>query len=531
MAVENFRVESWGFNANAVPYSLAWERQKRTHELVASGQMPSAVALLEHEAVYTAGKLTKPEDLPRNGETVVKTDRGGRITWHGPGQLVAYPIVKLDDPLNVTSFVRQLEDLLIRVCAHFGVKGYRIPARSGVWVLAANGPEKVAAIGLRVSKGVTMHGFALNCDCDLSAFDQINPCGITDAGVTSLSIAAGKPVTVEDAAEVVRSLIESGALSPRPTKAPRKLLRIEAKNAQTPIERKPNWIKAKVNLGDEFQRIHALVSRENLHTVCQQAGCPNIYECWEANEATFLIGGSTCTRRCDFCKIDSGKPTEVDLGEPLRVAQSVKKMGLVYATVTGVARDDLPDDGAWLYAETVRQIRALSPGCGVELLIPDFRERDQALGQVFAARPDVLAHNLETVQRLFGRIRLGFTYSGSLRVLAQAKAAGLITKSNLILGLGETDDEIYEALADLRSVDCDLLTITQYLRPSVNHHPVVRWVETAQFEHLKQAALNLGFIGVMSGPLVRSSYKAGELWRTALGPSAAANGEVVLTGG
>jgi lipoic acid synthetase len=206
-------------------------------------------------------------------------------------------------------------------------------------------------------------------------------------------------------------------------------------------------------------------------------------------------------------------------------------MGLVYATVTGVARDDLPDDGAWLYAETVRQIRALSLGCGVELLIPDFRERDQALGQVFAARPDVLAHNLETVQRLFGRIRPSFTYSGSLRVLAQAKAAGLITKSNLILGLGETDDEIYEALADLRSVDCDLLTITQYLRPSVNHHPVVRWVETAQFEHLKQAALNLGFIGVMSGPLVRSSYKAGELWRTVLGPSAAANGEVVLTGG
>jgi len=206
-------------------------------------------------------------------------------------------------------------------------------------------------------------------------------------------------------------------------------------------------------------------------------------------------------------------------------------MGLAYATVTGVARDDLPDDGAWLYAETVRQIRALNPGCGVELLIPDFRERDQALAQVFAARPDVLAHNLETVKGLFSRIRPGFSYLGSLRVLAQAKAAGLITKSNLILGLGETDEEIYEALADLRSVDCDLLTITQYLRPSVNHHPVMRWIEVAQFEYLKQVALNLGFVGVMSGPLVRSSYKAGELWRTALGPSAATQGEVVLTGG
>jgi lipoic acid synthetase len=510
---------------------VAVQRQRQKHELILKGLSTNTVALLEHEPVYTAGKLTRPEDLPRNGEPVVETDRGGRITWHGPGQLVGYPIVKLDDPLNVTSFVRQLEDLLIRVCAHFGVKGYRIPGRSGVWVLAADGPQKVAAIGLRVSKGVTMHGFALNCDCDLSAFDVINPCGITDAGVTSLSIAARRRVTVEDAAAVVKNLIESGALSPRPTQTPKKLLRIEAKNAQTPIERKPNWIKAKVNLGDEFHRIHALVSRENLHTVCQQAGCPNIYECWEANEATFLIGGSTCTRRCDFCKIDSGKPTEVDLGEPVRVAQSVKKMGLAYATVTGVARDDLPDDGAWLYAETVRQIRALNPGCGVELLIPDFRQRDQALAQVFAARPDVLAHNLETVKGLFSRIRPGFSYLGSLKVLAQAKAAGLITKSNLILGLGETDEEIYEALADLRSVDCDLLTITQYLRPSVNHHPVVRWVEAEQFELFKQAALNLGFVGVMSGPLVRSSYKAGELWRAALGPSAATKGEVVLTGG
>jgi lipoic acid synthetase len=206
-------------------------------------------------------------------------------------------------------------------------------------------------------------------------------------------------------------------------------------------------------------------------------------------------------------------------------------MGLAYATVTGVARDDLPDDGAWLYAETVRQIRALNPGCGVELLIPDFRERDEALAQVFVARPNVLAHNLETVRRLSGRIRPGFTYSGSLRVLAKAKSAGLITKSNLILGLGETDEEIYEALSDLRSVDCDLLTITQYLRPSVNHHPVMRWVEAAQFEHFKAAALDLGFIGVMSGPLVRSSYKAGELWRAALGPSAVAKNRVVLTGG
>lgn len=296
----------------------------------------------------------------------------------------------------------------------------------------------------------------------------------------------------------------------------RRLLRIEARNAETPIERKPEWIRVKAKMGPEFTALHALVKREGLHTVCQEAGCPNIYECWEDREATFLIGGDQCTRRCDFCQIDTGRPAEFDADEPRRVGESVKTMGLRYATVTGVARDDLPDGGAWLYAETVRQIHALVPGCGVELLIPDFNAEPTQLGEVFGSRPEVLAHNVETVPRIFKRIRPGFRYERSLEVITQAREAGLVTKSNLILGLGEQRDEISQALRDLHDAGCELITITQYLRPSTKHHPVERWVKPEEFAELSQEAGEVGFAGVMSGPLVRSSYRAGRLYRQAL---------------
>jgi lipoyl synthase len=304
----------------------------------------------------------------------------------------------------------------------------------------------------------------------------------------------------------------------------RRLLRVEARNTQTPIERKPPWIKVRAAMGPEFTHLRGLVQREGLHTVCQAAGCPNIYECWEDREATFLIGGDQCTRRCDFCQIDTGKPAEFDADEPRRVAESVKAMGLRYATITGVARDDLPDGGAWLYAETVRQIHGLLPGCGVELLIPDFNAEPTQLAEVFSARPEVLAHNVETVPRIFKRIRPAFRYDRSLEVLRQALAAGLVTKSNLILGLGETRDEVSWALRDLRAVGCELVTITQYLRPTPRHHPVERWVKPEEFVELREEAEDLGFAGVMSGPLVRSSYRAGRLYQQAI----AARGAVSL---
>ena len=295
----------------------------------------------------------------------------------------------------------------------------------------------------------------------------------------------------------------------------RKLLRLEVRNSQVPIERKPEWIKTRLRTGPEYLALTALVKDEGLHTVCQEAGCPNIFECWEDREATFLIGGDQCTRRCDFCQIDTGKPAPLDRDEPRRVGESVKTMGLRYATVTGVARDDLEDEGAWLYAETIRQVHELNPGCGVEILVPDFHGRPKLLQQVFDAKPEVFAHNLETVPRIFKRIRPAFTYDGSLNVISQARAAGLITKSNLILGMGETLDEVEQALQDLHEAGCDLITITQYLRPSSRHHPIDRWVDPSEFEYLDTVAQEIGFAGVMSGPLVRSSYRAGRLYAQA----------------
>ena len=294
------------------------------------------------------------------------------------------------------------------------------------------------------------------------------------------------------------------------------MLRLEARNAEVPIEKKPPWIKTRLRTGPQYTELKGLVRAEGLHTVCEEAGCPNIFECWEDREATFLIGGDQCTRRCDFCQIDTGKPAALDVDEPRRVAESVAVMGLRYATITGVARDDLEDGGAWLYAQTVREIHQGVPGCGVELLAPDFNNNAAQLAQVFDAAPEVFAHNLETVPRVFRRIRPGFRYERSLAVLRAAHEAGLVTKSNLILGLGESPAEIRPAMEDLRAAGCDLLTITQYLRPSPRHHPVDRWVKPEEFVELREAALALGFAGVMSGPLVRSSYRAGRLYAQAV---------------
>ncbi|USQ81603.1 lipoyl synthase [Ornithinimicrobium faecis] len=296
----------------------------------------------------------------------------------------------------------------------------------------------------------------------------------------------------------------------------RRMLRVEARNAETPIERKPEWIRTTAKMGPEYQELHSMVKSGGLHTVCQEAGCPNIFECWEDREATFLIGGDICTRRCDFCDIATGKPRDLDLDEPRRVAESVQQMGLRYSTITGVARDDQPDGAASLFAETIRQIHQLNPNTGVEILPPDFGAVPELVSQVFDARPEVFAHNLETVPRLFKRIRPAFTYDKSLSVLSMAREADLVTKSNLILGMGEEDHEIETALHDLHDAGCDILTITQYLRPSKMHHPIDRWVKPQEFVHWSDLAEEIGFKGVMAGPLVRSSYRAGRLYAQAM---------------
>jgi lipoic acid synthetase len=299
----------------------------------------------------------------------------------------------------------------------------------------------------------------------------------------------------------------------------RRLLRVEARNARTPIERKPDWIRTTARMGPEFTSLSSMVKSAGLHTVCQEAACPNIFECWEDREATFLIGGEQCTRRCDFCQIDTGKPQDLDRDEPRRVAESVQQMGLRYATVTGVARDDLEDGGAWLYAETIRMVHELNPGTGVEILVPDFDGIPDLVAQVLEARPEVFAHNVETVPRLFKRIRPAFGYKRSLDVLTMGRDAGLVTKSNLILGMGEEEHEIEQALHDLHDAGTDLITITQYLRPSPRHHPIDRWVKPEEFLRWSDLAEEIGFKGVMSGPLVRSSYRAGRLWAQAMSRS------------
>jgi lipoic acid synthetase len=288
------------------------------------------------------------------------------------------------------------------------------------------------------------------------------------------------------------------------------------RNAQTPIERKPPWIKTTATMGPDYRELQQLVKDEGLHTVCQEAACPNIFECWQDREATFLIGGDSCTRRCDFCQIESRKPSGYDRAEPVRVAESVRTMGLRYATVTGVCRDDLEDEGAWLYSETIRQIHTMNPGVGVEMLAPDFSGRRELLQQLWDAQPEVFAHNVETVPRIFKQIRPGFRYDKSLQVLTWSREQGLVTKSNLILGMGETREEISSAMRDLHDAGTELLTITQYLRPTVHHHPIDRWVTPQEFDELAEEATAIGFVGVLSGPLVRSSYRAGRLYRQAM---------------
>jgi lipoic acid synthetase len=296
----------------------------------------------------------------------------------------------------------------------------------------------------------------------------------------------------------------------------RRLLRVEARNAETPIERKPEWIRTTAKMGPEYRELQSMVKSGGLHTVCQEAGCPNIFECWEDREATFLIGGDICTRRCDFCDIATGRPNALDLDEPRKVAESIRTMDLRYATITGVARDDQKDGAAWLYAEVIRKVHELNPNTGVEILPPDFGAVPELVQQVFDARPEVFAHNLETVPRIFKKIRPAFTYDKSLRVLSMARDNELVTKSNLILGMGEEEAEIEQAMRDLHDAGCDILTITQYLRPSKLHHPIDRWVKPEEFVHWSELAEQIGFKGVMAGPLVRSSYRAGKLYASAM---------------
>jgi lipoyl synthase len=515
-----------------VPYDDGDVLQRAVHERATDDYL----FLLEHDSVYTLGSRADPSHVLTPPATVgadlVHCDRGGDVTYHGPGQLVGYPIVTLpgwaDGLRDVVGYVRRLESVLIAALADLGVPAERRPRLTGVWV----GDEKIAAIGVRVARGRTRHGFALNVAPDLTMFSHIIPCGITDKGVTSIAQLLGSAPSLDVVLDRVvarfatefgypdvdRQAVTAPAGNPdvrRASAGPtgrRLIARLAAAdvvpNAEIEDAPRPPWMRVRARLGPEFRSVQRLMRTLDLHTVCEEAGCPNIYECWAERTATMMILGDRCTRACGFCLVHTERPAAVDVDEPARVAEAVAALGLAHVVITSVARDDQPDGGASIFAATVRAIRSRTPTTQIELLIPDCKGQPDALATIFHERPDVLTHNLETVARLQRAQRPNAGYSRSLAVLARAKDAGLTTKSGIILGLGEHTDEVRGAIADLRHVGVDILTLGQYLRPSPQHAPVIRWWTPEEFDEVGGYARGLGFAHVESGPLVRSSYHA-----------------------
>ena len=515
--------------------------------------------LLEHPHVFTGGPNTDLSHLlvepSKFGATYEQTDRGGDITYHGPGQLTGYPILSLPGRrgggiAETKTYIHQLEQVLIDALSELGLDNCgRLERHPGVWVHPVNErPRKIAAVGVRLSRGRTMHGFALNVATDLSWFDYIIPCGIEDYGVTSLENEGINASMERVVQEVSKKAIENwgttgsefaatafpqhekdlGAFKRSPTSTANDEVKVLLRERKTtdrrqrrlhevgvsdglPItNRKPSWMKARIDLNDGYRRVHSTLRSLDLTTVCEEAGCPNIYECWGKNTATFMINGNRCTRACGFCLVDTRHPAPLDQEEPQRVAQAITAMCLDHVVITAVARDDLIDGGVSGFINTIKAIRIASPSTTIETLIPDFGGKKAALQSLVNERPDVINHNLETVARLQRAVRPSAGYARSLTLLARVKGEGVATKSGLITGLGESDKELLAALADLAAVGVDIVTIGQYLRPSPNHLPVQRWVAPETFEMLADHGRELGIAHIEAGPLTRSSYNASD---------------------
>jgi lipoic acid synthetase len=522
----------------------------------AGGSGDDWLLLLEHPHVYTMGVRARSEhvlvDPASVGAELVKADRGGDVTYHGPGQLTGYPILSVPmGPDATPAYVHGVEQLIIDVLADLGLPGAgRLPGYPGIWVGLGPGeePRKICAVGIRLSRGRSMHGFALNVDPDLGYFDHIVPCGIADKAVTSLA-AEGVDVSMRDVVDAVarragerwgkrsgggsvdrhdvawRVHAEDlsaftrgeGPGAPVPARAASAPVRLLGRLAEAGVDasagrpiddRKPEWLRVKAEMGAGYRELKRTMRSLDLVTVCEEAGCPNIFECWADGTATFMINGERCTRACGFCLVDTQKPLPIDADEPRRVAEAVERMALQHAVVTAVARDDLPDGGAAAFAATIEAIHERCPSTAVEVLIPDCHGSARALGVIFDAHPEILNHNVETVPRLQRAVRPSASYARSLAVLARAKAAGLTTKSGIIVGMGETEEEVLSTLADLRGVGVDIVTIGQYLRPTSHHLPVARWWEPAAFARLKAAGEAMGIPHVEASPLTRSSYHA-----------------------
>jgi lipoic acid synthetase len=538
-----------------VPYGEASDLQ---HSLFEHG-IDDWVLLLEHPHVYTLGSNADPSNVlvdPASvGAECLRTDRGGDVTYHGPGQLVGYPVLSVPGKrgggmADTVAYVRSVEDLVIGALNDLGLADVgRLERYPGVWVAPeSETPRKIAAIGVRLTRGRSMHGFAINVDPDMSMFTHIVPCGIADKSVTSLAqegINVSMTEVVEavvaqatalwaskrsvDRADIIRRSTEgdedlspfsrgAGAGLPVKTGADHRAgpsLRLKGRLAEAGVadgidvmERKPEWMRAKVNIGGKPLELKKTLRDLQLVTVCEEAGCPNLSECWSDGTATFMINGERCTRKCGFCLVDTRLPEALDPEEPARVAEAVARMELDFAVVTTVARDDLPDEGAGAMADTVRAIRERVPGVQVEVLISDCRGQAAALDLIFESRPDVLNHNVETVPRLQRAVRPSAGYARSLAVLSRGKRAGLLTKSGLVVGMGETDEEIVSVLADLAGIGVSIVTIGQYLRPTSTHLPVDRWVTPEQFASYAVLGEALGIDHVESSPLTRSSFHA-----------------------
>ena len=465
------------------------------------------LVLVEHPPVVTLGRradranvLVAADELRRRGFELHEISRGGDVTYHGPGQIVGYPIIDLNrHRVGIREYMRRLEEVVIRTLAAFGVEGRRVDGLTGVWT----DHGKVAAIGVAVRRWITYHGFALNVNTDLSHFAVITPCGISGKPVTSMARILGREVDEREVRRVLEREFRTVFDFPPTGSAARK-------------RRLPAWLTKRLPTGGQAESVRSMLSELKLHTVCQSAHCPNIWGCFNRRTATFMILGNRCTRRCRFCTVTKGAPEPVDAEEPDRVAEAARKLGLKHVVVTSVTRDDLPDGGAGHFAATIRAVRKAT-GATVEVLTPDFRGDADAIDVVVNAKPEVYNHNVETVPALYETVRPEADYQGSLAVLRRVRErdGGIFTKSGLMLGLGESIEEVLKTLADLRDAGCDLLTLGQYLAPSEAHLPIARFVPPEEFAELADRAREMGFAAVASGPFVRSSYDAGRLYAEA----------------
>ena len=531
-----------------LPYSEAYDLQLGLHRSVS--QEPSIddyLLLLEHNKVITSGRSSKENNLlvtinqlNELGIEYFETDRGGDITYHGDGQLIGYPIIRLSDPKKVIPFVRDLENVIIDTLGKFNIDSFTKEDDTGVWTSKG----KIASVGIKVSKWTTYHGFSLNIFDSLDGYDLINPCGNQLEKMTSIH-QFNSDISFEEVAITISDnfskifgysdvdkqfsqftprqlkrtkefnidqMVKNGVFKINQNKIP-----VTIKGVLPSEPKRPEWMKVKANLGTDYVALKNLLSDKKLNTVCEEASCPNIYECWSMGTATFMIMGDVCTRACGFCDVKTGKPGELDLGEPLRVAESVQAMNLTHAVITSVNRDDLADGGSMFFADTIRAVKEKNNRCDVEVLVPDFKGLRSAIQNIIDASPEVFNHNLETVPRLQREIRTAASYGRSLSLLEYVKKQGFMgkTKTGLIVGMGESKEEVISVLKDLSKIEIDIVTIGQYLRPTAKHRPIDRYATIEEFEDYKIIGESFGIPHVESGPLVRSSYHAKDSFASA----------------